>query len=807
MSDGKDSLSHHRRGPRPPGQVEGSSRAELFWRARKAGIPDTMVMTRDELLAALRDRPTGAPPGADRDARLKDAPVSRPPLDARRRTSSARHGVTKPSPPQLTQMLREQTSPHPVVGLQQDAAVSRVGPPLDPPAVPDSPAADSRRASVPEAPPVEAVQGGDDGNSRPPAGPPAERPLAADASAADGGQASTVEVSPVGTVEGPDEDDAKPSPEISGDIQWGRHGRRAGYPARGAVPRRKKRRRLRRLRIGLAVTFGILTCLVAGSAFTWVKYHEFSHDFVVSNLHVPRRVTAALVPAGGSADGSSVILVEGVSHFYNRPEGATILIRLDPGRHVASTLAIPPTALLAPAVTVGTALAHGGTARLIRGLDAAAGVRVSHVMLVNRTQLGDIVNSLHGITFHSPAAVALRVGGRAYQVPAGSVVMNGGQVAAYVRPFLLQSGPTTGAQRQQLVLRALTEKLVDLNSLSAVERLGHILASSVATDLSPSEVAGLVSTRLDLSRVAECTVPSSRNLESSGARAALAGFRGTRRQSQAGSPCLVQSISTPLQGPLASGLKLVVRHFSAVVQWLLIIAAAMWTITLFALLATSRRVRVAFGRRGPILPRLALAPATSGRATEHSHAHIVESAPGRDRRRRSARGFGIPAIRPGLPAPVASAEPVASAVPDASAVLEAAPDPAASTVPEASPEPESAEPEASHEPAYLAASEASAARAVRAAGAAQPDSDPPAASLDTKARPAIPVPAIHLDSPSLQLHDLRARLRCALHGHDSRLHRPGPNSDVVYRCIKCGRPTDPPSPPDAPADRASPGER
>jgi hypothetical protein len=42
---------------------------------------------------------------------------------------------------------------------------------------------------------------------------------------------------------------------------------------------------------------------------------------------------------------------------------------------------------------------------------------------------------------------------------------------------------------------------------------------------------------------------------------------------------------------------------------------------------------------------------------------------------------------------------------------------------------------------------------------------------------------------------LRRRLQCARHGHDPRPHRPQPHDEVVYRCLRCGRPASvPPRP-------------
>jgi hypothetical protein len=46
--------------------------------------------------------------------------------------------------------------------------------------------------------------------------------------------------------------------------------------------------------------------------------------------------------------------------------------------------------------------------------------------------------------------------------------------------------------------------------------------------------------------------------------------------------------------------------------------------------------------------------------------------------------------------------------------------------------------------------------------------------------------------PQAPRPSLGVRLHCARHGHDPRPHRPRPNDDIVYRCLRCGTPTPPP---------------
>jgi hypothetical protein len=73
---------------------------------------------------------------------------------------------------------------------------------------------------------------------------------------------------------------------------------------------------------------------------------------------------------------------------------------------------------------------------------------------------------------------------------------------------------------------------------------------------------------------------------------------------------------------------------------------------------------------------------------------------------------------------------------------------------------------------------------------------PPAAEAPrsaTAATPAVTAPVMWAPTPAAAPRpSLLARLYCVRHGHDPRPHRPQPHDEVVYRCLRCGRPAPPP---------------
>jgi hypothetical protein len=76
------------------------------------------------------------------------------------------------------------------------------------------------------------------------------------------------------------------------------------------------------------------------------------------------------------------------------------------------------------------------------------------------------------------------------------------------------------------------------------------------------------------------------------------------------------------------------------------------------------------------------------------------------------------------------------------------------------------------------------------------DPEPPAPITPPPSPSAGPSPSEHPvlwrpSPPQAPRPSLGARLHCARHGHDPRPHRPRPNDDIVYRCLRCGTPMTP----------------
>jgi hypothetical protein len=69
--------------------------------------------------------------------------------------------------------------------------------------------------------------------------------------------------------------------------------------------------------------------------------------------------------------------------------------------------------------------------------------------------------------------------------------------------------------------------------------------------------------------------------------------------------------------------------------------------------------------------------------------------------------------------------------------------------------------------------------------AAPPEPEAPLAPV-VPIRPQRVVRAAVVPAAPAPRPGLLRRLRCGRRGHDPRPHRPQPNDDVVYRCVRCG---------------------
>ncbi|MGN6379431.1 MAG: LCP family glycopolymer transferase [Gaiellales bacterium] len=392
---------------------------------------------------------------------------------------------------------------------------------------------------------------------------------------------------------------APPREAGGGDRGWGTDSRRTRTVPAGpvGVGGALVRQRL------LLVVVAVLTLVVAGLTWGWLSYDRLNTDLKHSNARVPEGVKESLPATGAISAGPTPILFEGVNR-RNQPRGSLLLLHTNPTNHVLSTLAIPQTVRVPGAVTLGRALTTTGTQGTVQVLKGAH-ITVGHVALVNLQELSHMVDEFGGVTINNPVALHWNVKKTAQSgtIPAGRVKLTGPQAALYLRPRAKQpSTLTTPQQRQNIVLSALIEKMLRPTSLSAVESLGKVVATSIATDLSASNVLDLAGVRLGANRFVECRLPQDGSFGQSDVKAALAEFRTPALGQSPTSACNWRPIAAAPGGVVGQVGRAVVENLPTVLLTVLASTTTLWILAMILLFVATRRT----------LRNSRLAPAAAG---------------------------------------------------------------------------------------------------------------------------------------------------------------------------------------------------
>ncbi|MGW3492451.1 LCP family protein [Streptomyces sp. NPDC001020] len=279
-----------------------------------------------------------------------------------------------------------------------------------------------------------------------------------------------------------------------------------GVSAAGpGLTRRRRRRRLHRAALGLAV-------LMAGAAVAgWAAYEKLNSnitadDDAASELarHEKER-PRVLVPGA-----RNILLIGSDSRAgdgndrYGRDSGTErsdtmILLHLAADRHSATAVSLPRDLMVdvpdcrlpdgsrsRPVFTMfNQAFATGGSACSVRTLEKLTDIRVDHYLVVDFSGFKKLVDALDGVQVCLKEPIDDKDAG--LKLPAGKVTLDGEQALGYVRArkSLGDGSDTERMERQQRFLGALVSKVhsnhVQLNPLKLYPVL-DAATSSLTTD-------------------------------------------------------------------------------------------------------------------------------------------------------------------------------------------------------------------------------------------------------------------------------------------------------------------------------------
>jgi|SRR5947209_517664 len=329
-------------------------------------------------------------------------------------------------------------------------------------------------------------------------------------------------------------------------------------------------------RVALVTVIVVLSAGAAAVAWAWWEYEQFAGAAGGAQARLPTVVRNSLSAAGATADSPQVILVRG---YGGLATGSTLLVRSDPPRNETAYLTVPRRVLGAPANAVDR---PGGPAitGLIHRL-ARSGINIQHIALLDFSDIGGIVNELGGIVVSNPVPFDVPLGKTgSIHFPTGRVALNGARTAAY-----LSMNPTTTSEaalreaNEQRVLQAVVNNLIRPSNVTQLINTGEAVAQHMETDLTTSDILGLVAARVHTTRVVDCNLSRATSFSGNDSQSALAVFQAKATTS----PLCSASAVRPIAGAtiLQAGAKAVSRYGAygfaiALAIVMLVIAAGLW---------------------------------------------------------------------------------------------------------------------------------------------------------------------------------------------------------------------------------------
>lgn len=294
--------------------------------------------------------------------------------------------------------------------------------------------------------------------------------------------------------------DAPPQGERHGPVILPPSGGTPKAPSNAQPPPSRPRRRRPWGRI---VGMGVVLLLLGTGVWLVVGYLAFRDSVQRANARLERITRAAPVApvldqqSGLLLSQPSTILVMGRDR--NGLSDSLQLIRVDPGSHLVSTLAIPRDLKVdipgAGSDKINVAYARGGAALAVETVRNLTGVPINHVVLVDFSGFRRLVDAVGGIDIYNKERLSSDFDGHTYHFKRGALHLNGERALAYARirknSDNASDSDVTRGLRQQRVMSALKSKLASPSSLFRLKSVGAHVADPLATDLSANQLLQL----------------------------------------------------------------------------------------------------------------------------------------------------------------------------------------------------------------------------------------------------------------------------------------------------------------------------
>ncbi len=294
--------------------------------------------------------------------------------------------------------------------------------------------------------------------------------------------------------------DAPPQGERRGPVILPPSGGTPKAPSNAPRPPSRPRRRRPWGRI---VGVALVLLLLGTGVWLVVGYLAFRDSVQKANARLERITRAAPVApvldqqSGLLLSRPSTILVMGRDR--NGLSDSLQLIRVDPGSHLVSTLAIPRDLKVdipgAGSDKINVAYARGGAALAVETVRNLTGVPINHVVLVDFSGFRRLVDAVGGVDIYNKERLSSDFDGHTYHFKRGALHLNGERALAFARirknSDNANDSDVTRGQRQQRVMSALKSKLASPRTLFRLKSVGAHVADPLATDLSANQLLQL----------------------------------------------------------------------------------------------------------------------------------------------------------------------------------------------------------------------------------------------------------------------------------------------------------------------------
>jgi LCP family protein required for cell wall assembly len=285
-----------------------------------------------------------------------------------------------------------------------------------------------------------------------------------------------------------------------------------GYTYKGPKPARKPRRWRRRM---LWALIGVILLFLVWAVLGYLAFRSGIKD---ANKRLDPLAARALTPQKGLLlSNASNILVLGADAGSKSRQGTQgrsdtiILIRTDPDNHKIALLSIPRDLRVEiprhGTQKINAAFAFGGPTLAVKTVERVTGLRMNHVVVVDFSTFGEVVDALGGVTINVPRPILSnkfecprRTQAQCARWPGwrfrkGPQTMDGHRALIYSRIRENKLDPSesdfTRGERQQAVIQAMADKTTSFSTFLKAPFIGDDLVRPLATDLSAGQILQL----------------------------------------------------------------------------------------------------------------------------------------------------------------------------------------------------------------------------------------------------------------------------------------------------------------------------